>query len=563
MVARGLPETLSKGHPMRETTGKAGFPAVWRPQLGSIAVSILTALYLLALTNRSFWSKGWLYLDGRPTTLFSIAVGIACLYIAFCVAVSLKYVMKPVFILLILASAAGAWFMDRYGVIIDMEMIRNAAETNSAEAGHLITPGFVLHMLAYGVLPAALLLWVKVRHHTFFWKLRANLAIILPALVIALVAGLSHARVYAATVRAHHDWFETLNPFVPLVTAVQFAAGQSADRNVVAAPLGTDARIGDGPVTGRKPRLLVIVAGETARAANFSLGGYARETNPELKTKDIRYFGDTTSCGTATAVSLPCMFSVYTRADYSHRKGLETENLLDVLAHAGVAVEWWDNNTGSKKIAARVRERSLIEGGNPRDCSGGECQDQVMLDALDAWIGSVKADTVLVLHQIGSHGPSYYLRYPEAFRRFRPDCRSAEFSDCTREEIVNAYDNTIAYTDHILAGVIDRLQKAEGSLDVSMLYMSDHGESLGELGLYLHGAPYMIAPGEQTHVPFVLWLGEDAKAAYSGACLDAQTVKPQSHDILFHTVLGMMRVETKVRDPALDLMSSCRRGAVS
>jgi lipid A ethanolaminephosphotransferase len=128
---------------------------------------------------------------------------------------------------------------------------------------------------------------------------------------------------------------------------------------------------------------------------------------------------------------------------------------------------------------------------------------------------------------------------------------------------VNAYDNTIAYTDHILAGVIDRLQKAEGSLDVSMLYMSDHGESLGELGLYLHGAPYMIAPGEQTHVPFVLWLGEDAKAAYSGACLDAQTVKPQSHDILFHTVLGMMRVETKVRDPALDLMSSCRRGAVS
>ena len=350
---------------------------------------------------------------------------------------------------------------------------------------------------------------------------------------------------------------------MPLATAVQFAAGQSADRNVVAGPLGTDARVSDGPVTGRKPRLMVVVAGETARAANFSLGGYGRETNPELKTKDIFYFGNTTSCGTATAVSLPCMFSVYTRADYSHRRGLETENLLDVLAHAGIAVEWWDNNTGSKKIAARARERSLVEGGNPRDCSGGECRDQVLLDALDAWIGSVKADTVLVLHQIGSHGPSYWLRYPEAFRRFRPDCRSAEFSDCTREEIVNAYDNTIAYTDHILAGVIDRLQKAEGSLDVSMLYMSDHGESLGEFGLYLHGAPYVIAPGEQTHVPFVLWLGKDAKAAYSGACLDAETAKPQSHDTLFHTVLGMMRVETRVRDPALDLLSACRRGAVS
>ena len=548
---------------MRETTGKAGLAAFRRPQLGSMAVSVLTALYLLALTNRSFWSKGWLYLDGRPTTFLSIAVGVACLYIAFCVAVSLKYAMKPLFILLILAAAAGAWFMDRYGVIIDREMIRNAAETNSAEAGHLITPGLVLHMLLYGLLPSALLLWVKVRHNTFFWKLRANLAVILPALLIALVAGLSHARVYAATVRAHHDWFQTLNPFVPLVTAVQFAAGQSADRNLIAAPLGTDARIDDVPLAGRKPRLMVVVAGETARAANFSLGGYGRKTNPELKTKDIRYFADTTSCGTATAVSLPCMFSVYTRADYTHRKGLESENLLDVLAHAGIAVEWWDNNTGSKKIAARVTERSLIEGGNPRDCSGGECRDQVLLDALDARLGAVKTDTVLVLHQIGSHGPSYFLRYPEEFRRFTPDCRHAEFSDCTREEIVNAYDNTIAYTDHILAGIIDRLRTVEDNLDVSMLYMSDHGESLGELGLYLHGAPYMIAPGEQTRVPFVLWLGKDAKAAYSGACLDAETLKPQSHDVLFHTVLGMMRVETGVRDPALDLMGSCRLGALS
>lgn len=549
-----------KGYSMREGTGRA---ALWRPELGSVTVSILTALYLLTLTNESFWSKGWQYLEGRPTTFASIAIGIACLYIALCVAVSVKYAMKPLFILLILASAAGAWFMDRFGVVIDIEMIRNAAETSSAEAGHLITPGFVLHMLVYGLLPCLLLLWVKVRHRPFFGKLRGNLLVIVPALVIALVAGLSHARVYAAAVRAHHDWFETLNPFVPLVTAVQFAAGQSVDVNVVAAPLGEDAHVGDAPLAVRKPRLMIVVAGETARAANFSLGGYGRDTNPELAQKDIRYFADTTSCGTATAVSLPCMFSVYPRAEYTHRKGLSTQNLLDVLSHAGIGVEWWDNNTGSKEVARRVRERSLIEGGNPRDCSGGECRDQVMLDNLDAWIGSVKKDTVLVLHQIGSHGPAYYLRYPEEFRRFTPDCRSAEFSDCTKEEIVNAYDNTIAYTDHILAGVIERLEKQEDRLDVSMLYMSDHGESLGELGLYLHGAPYMIAPSQQTQVPFVLWLGKGGKAAYSASCLDAETKQRQSHDNLFHTVLGMMRVETKVRDPALDLVSACRLGATS
>lgn len=548
---------------MHRGTGTAGRALLWRPQLGSIAVSILTALYLLVLTNRSFWSKAWHYLDGRPTTFASIAVGIACLYIALCIAVSVKYAMKPVFILLIVASAAGAWFMDRYGVIIDMDMIRNAAETNSAEAGHLITPAFLLHMFLYAVLPSALLLWVKVRHHTFFWKLRANLAIILPALVIALVAGLSHARLYAATVRVHRDWFDTLNPVVPLATAIRFAAGETADRDIVAAPLGEDARIDDVPAGQRKPRLMIVVAGETARAENFSLGGYGRDTNPELKAKGVLYFPETTSCGTATAVSLPCMFSVYPRADYSHRKGLATQNLLDVLSHAGVDVEWWDNNTGSKRIAARVKEHSPLVKDDPAHCFGGECRDQVLLDHLDGWIGSVKTDTVLVLHQIGSHGPAYYLRYPEEFRRFTPECRSAEFSECTREEIVNAYDNTIAYTDHILAGVIDRLQKVEDRLDVSMLYMSDHGESLGELGLYLHGAPYMIAPSQQTHVPFVLWLGKDAKAAYSAACLDRETTQPQSHDNLFHTVLGMMRVTTTVRDPALDLLSPCRLGAVS
>jgi len=545
---------------MREGTGRA---SLWRPELGSVTVSLLTALYLLALTNWSFWSKGWLYLEGRPTTFASIALGVACLYVALCVAVSLKYVMKPLFIALILASAAGAWFMDRFGVVIDIEMIRNAAETNSAEAGHLITPGFVIHMLAYGVLPSLLLVWVKVRHRAFFGKVRGNLAVIVPALVVALVAGLSHARVYAAAVRAHHDWFESLNPFVPVVTAVQFAIGQSGDVNVVAAPLGEDAHVSDAPVGQRKPRLMIVVAGETARADNFSLGGYGRDTNPELAKKDILYFPDTTSCGTATAVSLPCMFSVYTRSEYTHRKGLATQSLLWVLSHAGIHVEWWDNNTGDKGIARLLKVHSLIDSGNPAYCSGGECQDQVLIDALDGWIGSVNRDTVLVLHQIGSHGPAYYQRYPEAFRRFQPECRSAEFSDCTKEEIVNAYDNTIAYTDHILASVIDRLQKQEDRLDVSMLYMSDHGESLGELGLYLHGAPYMIAPSQQTHVPFVLWLGKGEKAAYSAACLEGKTQEPQSHDNLFHTVLGMMRVETKVRDPSLDIVSGCREGATS
>lgn len=531
----------------------------WRPQVSSIAVSITVALYLLLLMNRSFWSKGWLYLDGQIATIAFFGIGLAALYVGLCVSLSVKYAMKPAFILLILASAAMAWFMDRYGVIVDVEMIRNAAETNSAEASHLITPAFLLHLLIYGVLPSMLLVWIRVRHQDFQKKLRTNLVVIFPALAVALIAGLSHAGAYAAATRAHRDWLPTLNPFAPLITTVQFALRSSAGVNVIAAPIGGDARVSDS-ASQRKPRLLVVVVGETARAENFSLGGYVRQTNPELSGTAIYYFRDTTSCGTATAVSLPCMFSVYDRSNYSHEKGRATENLLDVLSHAGVSVEWWDNNTGSKKIAARVPECSLVAREDAQFCADGECQDGILLDELDARIGAVQRDTVLVLHQIGSHGPSYYLRYPQEFRRFVPDCRSAEFSECSQEEIVNAYDNTILYTDHVLAQVIARLEEEQERLNVSLLYMSDHGESLGEYGLYLHGAPYLIAPSEQTHVPFLLWLGSDAQAEYSTACLKSETGRPQSHDNLFHTVLGLMRVETAVRDPQLDLATRCRPG---
>lgn len=534
-----------------------------RPQIGSIAVSAVTAIYVLSILNDSFWTKAWLYLDGRPAPLVSIAIGLACLHVALFVAVSVKFVMKPVFITLIFMAAAGAWFMDRYGVLIDSEMVRNAAETTPAEAGHLITAGFLLHMAIFAALPSLLLVWVRVRHRPFPRKLAGNLLVILPLVAIALVTGLSHARFYAAAMREHRDWIATLNPVLPFANAVHFAIGRSEEVAIVAAPLGEDARIAAVATGERKPRLTVIVVGETARAENFSLGGYGRPTNPELAGRNIRYFSDTTSCGTATAVSVPCMSSVYGRADYTHRKALASENLLDVLSHAGVDVEWWDNNTGSKQVASRVGEQSLISDGDPRLCNDGECIDQVLLDRLDAWIGSVKRDTVLVLHQIGSHGPAYYLRYPESYRRFRPDCRSAEFSDCSKEEIVNAYDNTILYTDHILASVIDRLAGEQGRLDTAMLYMSDHGESLGEFGLYLHGTPYMIAPSQQTHVPFVLWLGREAKKIYSAGCLDARMTKPQSHDNLFHTVLGLMHVETAVRDPALDIVSACRLDATS
>jgi lipid A ethanolaminephosphotransferase len=539
------------------------FKAPWagRPRIGSVTLAIVTAFYVLFVLNQSFWGKSFEYLSGQNLALACLMVGLSGGYIALFVTVSVKYLIKPMLITFILASAGTAWFMDQFGVIIDLEMIRNAAETSAPEASHLLTTGLALHMLAYGLIPSALIAWVRVEHRNFPRKFAYNMAVIIPSLALLAGAGLAQAGIFAFATRQHRDWFDSLNPIFPMVSAGRYLAGSAEERDIVAQPIGTDAKVRDAATaTNRKPRVTIVMVGETARADSFQLGGYARPTNPELLKRDILYFTDTSSCGTATAVSVPCMFSGLGRGSYSHGKGLARENLTDVLVHAGIRTEWWDNNTGSKGMAARIPYKELYRSNDPRFCENGECKDAILLDQLDNWLNSVTQDSVLVLHQLGSHGPAYYARYPDEFRRFQPDCRSSEFSKCHRDEIVNAYDNSIAYTDHILATTIDMLKAHEDRLAPSMIYMSDHGESLGEKGLFLHGAPWVVAPAQQTHIPFVLWLGDEAKRRTNPACWAKQVSEPHSHDNLFHTVLGMMDVDTSVRNPALDLMAVCQAG---
>lgn len=538
----------------------------FRPRMRSEWLSILTAVYLLIFMNGTFWDKSSLFLKGDTLALFALGIGLFAAFIALIITFSAKFLIKPVLIVLILASVSGAWFMDRFGVIIDGEMIRNAMETNQAEASHLITTAFILHMLLFGLLPVLFIVVVDIVHRPILKKVAVNLMIILPCLAVFAVAGLSNSGTFIFNIRQHKEWFRTLNPVFPMASAAGFFIGRSKEQNIVVQPLGRDAKVvDDGRAGDRKPRVTIIVVGETARAQNFQLGGYPRETNPVLSKRDIVYFDNTSSCGTATAVSVPCMFSVYGRKNYSHRKALATEDLMDVLGHAGIKTEWWDNNTGDKHVADRIKKTDLFKSNDPRFCTGGECLDQILVDGLNAWLDKVDGDAVLVLHQLGNHGPAYYLRYPEEFRKFVPDCRSVEFDTCTPETITNAYDNALLYTDHILSEVIDTLGAQDKRLDTAMIYMSDHGESLGENGLYLHGAPYMFAPTQQTHVPFVLWMspGLQQSSGVEQACLAAKANAPLSHDNLFHSVLGLMQVTTEVRDPSLDIFTNCRTGASS
>jgi lipid A ethanolaminephosphotransferase len=472
-----------------------------------------------------------------------------------------RYVIKPLLIGLFLLAAAGSHFSDRFGAILDRSMIENVFQTTPTEAGHLMTPEFIRHMLLFGIAPSALILWPRLARRDRWTGVRQNLSTFAICLGLAIALVATQFSFFAPMWREQRtDMMSRLIPAMPIVGAISYGVRQYREIGIVAQPYGTDARIGPALVKAQKPALLVLVVGETARAQNFGLNGYARDTTPELRARDAIAFTNVTSCGTATAVSLPCMFSHLGRANYSNIRARGSENLIDVLTHAGLSTAWWENNTGSKSVADRIPRLALNKKPDLRYCAVGECHDDILVDHLRDQMGAMAGNTVLVLHTGGSHGPAYYLRYPDEFRRFTPDCRTAEISDCSNDELINAYDNSILFTDHVLASIIDVLKANESRFSTAMLYVSDHGESLGENNMYLHGLPYFLAPDTQTHVPMVTWMSNDfaRTIGLDTDCLRARTAEPLSHDNLFDTVLGLMDVQTSVYRPELDAFAACR-----
>jgi lipid A ethanolaminephosphotransferase len=366
----------------------------------------------------------------------------------------------------------------------------------------------------------------------------------------------------APALREHRELRFLLTP-TNVIQAVNGYLGRRFTAPLVVAPLGTDAR--KGPLWHGKARrsVTIIVVGETARAANFSLDKYERETNPLLARQDgLINFTNVQSCGTATAVSVPCLFSNLGRQDYSDTKAKSQEGLLDVIKHAGLDVLWVNNNSGCKGVCDRVRVQdvSIPVKGDPL-CNDEECFDERLLRKLPDEIAKASTDLVIVLHQKGSHGPAYWKRHPKSFTKFGPECETNDLSKCTRESIVAAYDNTILYTDYILSKTIDLLRAsgARDNVDTALMYFSDHGESLGENNLYLHGAPYMIAPQEQRNVPLILWMSEGFRTSFNldQQCLVGRAGQEFSHDNIFHSTLGMLDIQTALYQPKLDLFSAC------
>ncbi|GAB2504096.1 phosphoethanolamine transferase [Lysobacter humi (ex Lee et al. 2017)] len=533
-------------------------PRLRRPELSANALILLVALFLVAAANARTWSIVGQAGMGAAT---HAAVGLALLALTTLLLAPLGVprLLRPGLIAVLLLSAAASHFTTRFGAVIDRHAIASVFGTDTREAMEWLSPRLALDVLLLGVLPSILVTWTRVRFRSAGKEALHRLALLAGCgLGLALAVGLQ-GRELASLLRGRMELRHVANPYALVAASLSYARHQRDDHRPLQ-PLGQDARHA-ARHPGDRPTVIVVVIGESARAASFALDGYGRNTTPELRRLPLVNFRHVTSCGTNTATSLPCMFSILGRAHYDESAARHSENVLDVLRHAGFDVVWLDNNTGSKGLAARGREVALAAAHERAWCHDDGCWDGILVEHLEALLPTLRRDTVVVLHMLGSHGPAYYERYPPAFARFTPECRVNELQRCTRDQIVNTYDNTIAYTDHVLAGAIRTLAAAP-RVDGLLWFVSDHGESTGESGLYLHGAPYVIAPDQQTHVPMMMWASPQFATAHGldRACVDARADDVVSHDHLSHTLMGLAEVSTSVYRRDLDLMAGCLRG---
>lgn len=529
--------------------------------LSSTVFILIVSAYFAFVLNLKFWQFAFdkIEIDSWPVALFALSLPffIFVPLFWFFSLIIVPHLGKPLVILLLILSAASDYALQNLGIVINSDMVRNFAETNVREAKDFITVKSCLYVLFLGIVPAFFAALTKIEFMPFKQELRRRFMYFLFGLLtIGGIASVSYKE-YASFGRNNSKVRYYINTF-NYIYAVGRYYKRSRDANRKFVMLDRFPVIVPN-VTG-KTRVMVLIVGETARAQNFSLYGYKEDTNPLLsENKEIISFKDVSSCGTSTAVSLPCMFSGLSKKNFNVTDAQYTQNLLDIAKAAGYDVVWKDNDDGCKKVCDRVGKIDAKDGNKQPYCFGDYCHDDILLDGLEERLKEIKKDTMIVLHTMGSHGPTYYKRYPDKFKKFTPACDTADLQDCTREEIINTYNNTIVYTDYVISSVIDIL-KRHSNLQSGMFYVSDHGESLGENNIYLHGLPYAIAPDYQKKVPMILWLSPQMKQALN---LDMRCLRQQaetnhfSHDNYFHSVLHLLEIRTTAYYTELDAFSQC------
>jgi len=532
-----------------------------RPRLSvhPLLFALIAALLLSISLNWPFLHQLQAKIPGQTALQASLTGLLFLLNFLLVLLFSNKFTQKPALLLLFVLGAVSHYFISRFGIVIDRDMLQNAVETDIAEASAMVTPALLGSVSLLLILPLLMCRWIQTPYPA---ALRyAKQWLMLLVIVLGTIVGLAAANraEFTTFFRNYKEVKQYALPLSPLGAAISWSKAFAAEQ--FPTPFLMQGQDASQPFAVRteKPRLIVLVLGETARSAQFSLNGYPRQTNPELSQLPVVSFANVSSCGTATAHSVPCMFSNMGREHYEEKIAKNSSNVLDILQYAAINVSWLDNNSGCKGVCARVDTQLLFNQQQNPLCKDGQCHDEVLLQALDLELARpINGDRLIVLHQLGSHGPEYFKRSLPEQKQFMPECTDKQLQNCPQGSVVNAYDNSIIATDHLLAAVIQRLAQQTDSAP-AMLYLSDHGESLGENGVYLHGMPYWMAPATQTQVPMIWWMSDQYSASQqlSKTCLPQQAKQQLSHDHLFHSLLGLFKVRTELYHPELDLMQPC------
>ena len=521
-------------------------------KLSGTKFNLAFSAFLLFAYNLPFAQKLWFI---EPSVLFAFC-GMLCAFLLFCISTTIlfnKYTAKPLAVLLSIINAFVLYFMNTYNTPIDKVMLLNVIQTDVYEVQDLLSFRMLAYFLFLGLLPSYLIFKTQINYKNFKSEFIKALKIILGSAILCGIIMLGGYQTTDNVFRNHRDMKYYLSPvnYISASLSVAKMRRKSNHPFVVVAP---DAELNKYWKNNKK-NLFVFVVGETARAANFSLGGYERPTNAPLNKhlSDIVYYADTTACGTSTAVALPCMFSAYGRKDFKIGSEEYTENMLDILSKSGYKVLWRENNTGCKNNCDRVEIEDF--------CTKKTCFDEILLTNFAEKIKKNDENTFVVLHQTGSHGPAYFEHYPKETEQWSPICTTENLSSCTKEELINVYDNTVYYTSIFLSKIMDELNKLSDEYNVALIYASDHGESLGEKGIYLHAQPYDTAPDYQKDIPMLIWLPNDSANAFGIdiSCMKKAANAPHSHDNLFHSALGLAGIKTNIYNPNLDIFASCKK----
>jgi lipid A ethanolaminephosphotransferase len=523
---------------------------------------LISCIFFTLISNNSFWmalAAGLDVSNAHNWVVFVLlGVMITALHAFLFLLVMNRWTVKPLLILLFLSSASAVYFMNKYHIYLDAAMLRNLIETDTKEAADLVHLDLVVALFLLGVIPSILVYRANIILLPLKRAILIRMLSLIVLLIVSIVCGWAVMNDLAPTMRQNKSMRYLITPSNYLYSLGSALHSYKKTAVTVKQPIAEDARqVTDSK---RKPRAFIVFVGETQRAANWGLNGYERQTTPLLSKQTIMNFNDATSCGTDTAQSVPCMFSVYGRHKYNENKIRTSESLLNVLNRTGVSVMWFDNQSGCKGVCDNVPNEDVTKSKNPDFCVKGDCFDEILINKMKDQLDASKGDVLIVLHMMGSHGPAYFKRYPPEFRKWEPTCDSGDIATCNRDQIVNTYDNTILYADYVLSKAIDTLA-TNNTHDTVLWFMSDHGESLGENNMYLHGFPYAIAPDMQKKIPMITWFSPTfAKSiGLNEACFAKRQHDAVSHDNLFPTVLSVFDIQTTAYDASFDLFASCKQ----